>query len=340
VRRVAVVLSLALALLSCDDQPLKPAGLKPVDLEIERFEVGLLSPFLVPGAKRLGKPIAGRLQAWGVGALSVAVIEGGELRFARHYGQGQADAIFAVGDLARPLVATALLRLADQKQLDLDAALDLELSDGCLPSPRSARELLSAPLTRFSGAVIEQASGLPATEYLQKEVFAPVGMNHTSLGAPGPAFLPLLIGGNPVESGECRLDSLYASAADLARWQVDLTKAQVGRPSRRLRRDSARMMLDQGLGVQLAGEGQARHFKVGERGKSSTGLIIGFVHSGQGAVILVDKPDAIELVSEVVAGLAALYDWPAFQPISSPQDASDRDALARWAGFAAEESIQ
>jgi hypothetical protein len=101
------------------------------------------------------------------------------------------------------------------------------------------------------------------------------------------------------------------------------------------------MMIDQGLGLQLAGQGQARHFRVAERAHGgSTGLIIGFVHSGQGAVILADRPDAIELVAEVVAGLAALYDWPAFQPLPSSQETSDREVIARWAGFETEESLQ
>ena len=84
---------------------------------------------------------------------------------------------------------------------------------------------------------------------------------------------------------------------------------------RRLSRDLAAQMIlptgDNSLGLETGGTGHSSWFARHGGNADSGASIIGFVHSGQGAVVLATGDGHAGLINEVMAGLSKLYFWPA-----------------------------
>lgn len=147
---------------------------------------------------------------------------------------------------------------------------------------------------------IRSESREDAPETLETAIFGPLEMEHSR-----------------IDGGE-----LFATAGDLARFVIDLQKAHAGKPARRLDQEQARSLLGTGgeeapatgtsaaTGLVLGGTGHARRFEsVADFGDHHHRLV-GFVHSGHGAVVLVRGDAPGEMAEEMLAGLAELYDWP------------------------------
>lgn len=82
----------------------------------------------------------------------------------------------------------------------------------------------------LAGYIVERVSGLPFNDYITKNIFLPLGMQHSTFAQPLPAELkPLLSNGYELGSGKAKpfeviepapAGSLSASAADLARFMI------------------------------------------------------------------------------------------------------------------------
>jgi CubicO group peptidase (beta-lactamase class C family) len=241
-------------------------------------------PRLEAEVERLREALAaGPLAAAGSG-VGVALVDEGELRWVRSFGQGiDAAASYPVPQLAPLVLAVGLERLVDQGRLHL-------------PDERR-RELLAAPdEAALLAAEIEKAAGKPWREYLRKEIVGPLKMAKTSLPeGPEPA--------------------LEASAEDLVHLMVDLQKVHAGRAWRRLEPAGAKRLLrplagDRGLGLEFGGQGQSAYFLRRGRAGGHSFLFVGFVSSGNGAVIVGPGDELVDAVRKVVADT---YDWPDFK---------------------------
>jgi CubicO group peptidase (beta-lactamase class C family) len=194
-----------------------------------------------------------------------------------------------VPELAPFLLAVGLERLADEGKLTL---------------PDEKRRELAALSQSDGGAALaaelEKAAGKSWRDYLQQEILGPLGMANARLPK-GPA------------------PALEASAEDLVKLMVDLQKSHAGRTFRRLKQAGAQRLLrpldevagsGQGLGLEFGGQGQFAHFL--RRGESAQEayLWVGFVSSGNGAVIFGPTPAAVDETRKV---LADLFHWPALQ---------------------------
>jgi len=124
--------------------------------EIERIENGLLPPVPVQGAT--GWALAERMDRWNVEAVSVAVIEDGEVRWAKAWGLADREAdvpattetLFQAGSISKPVAATGALRLVEEGVLALDEPINTYLESWKLPEndltrqePVTLRRLLS-----------------------------------------------------------------------------------------------------------------------------------------------------------------------------------------------------
>jgi CubicO group peptidase (beta-lactamase class C family) len=150
------------------DRPAGPAGDEggsPADVErygsaiaaeIARVESGLLPPVPVEGAA--GWTLAERMDRWNVEAVSVAVIEDGEVRWAKAWGLADreegvpatTETLFQAGSISKPVAATAALRLVEEGVLALDEPINTYLESWQLPGndltrqePVTLRRLLS-----------------------------------------------------------------------------------------------------------------------------------------------------------------------------------------------------
>lgn len=127
-----------------------------VAAEIARVEAGLLPPIPVEGQK--GWTLAERMERWNVEAVSVAVIEDGELRWARAWGSADreegipatTETLFQAGSISKPVAVTAAMRLVEDGTLALDEPINAYLESWKLPEneltrqePVTARRLIS-----------------------------------------------------------------------------------------------------------------------------------------------------------------------------------------------------
>ncbi|MEM9554474.1 MAG: serine hydrolase domain-containing protein [Acidobacteriota bacterium] len=195
----------------------------------------------------------------------------------------------------------------------------------------------------------------PFDAAMRREIFEPLEMLASGFGAEPPAGGPVARGHGVTssEDSEARraiqIDDgwrrhpeyaaagLWSTAPDLTAWLVDLQKSHAGKPGRRLPRDLTRTMLEPqtdangwGLGLELRGRGHSRYFV--HRGATAgyRALVVGFIHSGHGAVVLTNGDGGDALAREIIAALAEQYAWPALQPqVRSTVDVDDAtlDAL-------------
>ena len=207
----------------------------------------------------------------------------------------------------------------------------LEVMNGQGNSPKI--ELTTTPGTEYhySGAgfvllqrMIEQRTGLSLTQYMQNEIFGPLGMT-TSSYALAPAFelasghgsTGAVIAGRRNRYPESAAAGLYTTVRDLCRLVGYLNRgwSAAGDITGPLNRSSIRTMLStgptpgRGRGFALSGVGTTS-FWYGHNGsnygfKSEFG---GYPERGTGYAVMVNG-DRSELVSEIVAAIRSTYGW-------------------------------
>jgi D-alanyl-D-alanine carboxypeptidase len=180
------------------------------------------------------------------------------------------------------------------------------------------------------GRVVEKASGLPLGEFLRRRILVPAGMEHAtfepSQGDPSRAqgYLPFALG--PPEPASPEADGwlyaaggLWASAPDLARWDLALMEGRVLKP------DSLRLMTtpvtlkdgrfkDYGCGVTVRREG-------GETIVAHGGAVSGFratniliPRTKSAVIVLVNDEQSDPGLAQSIAGLIAKDEAPVDLP--------------------------
>lgn len=148
------------------------------DLVAERqraVETGLLPAVVIAGEPTSGYAMHRRMEHHGVPGASIAVINNGQIDWAEGYGvkdAGGADSIalstlFQAASISKPVAATAVLRLVEEGQLDLDSDINHRLRSWRLPEneytagrPVTLRDLL----THTSGLTVHGFSGYVSGE--------------------------------------------------------------------------------------------------------------------------------------------------------------------------------
>ena len=139
---VALAFGAALALSA------RPANAADPDTaRIARVERGLLPTVAVRGRRDTAYALADRMQRYGVPGVSVAVIDGGKLAWARAYGTLEAGGaarvdtatLFQAGSISKAVTAVAALRLVDRGVLKLDDDVNLRLESWKVPESELTR---------------------------------------------------------------------------------------------------------------------------------------------------------------------------------------------------------
>lgn len=148
-------LASALVMLACTESPKEPATVALV-------ENGLLPPTLIEGEP--GFALEERMDHHGVPGVSVAVIRGAEIEWVRHYGVMNRDdhrpvtesTLFNIGSLSKAVTATAILSLAEDGLVDLDAPVNDQLRSWKIPENEFTRQAHVTPLRlmNHSGGVV------------------------------------------------------------------------------------------------------------------------------------------------------------------------------------------
>src|ERR1035438_10209415 len=151
----------AAAALACSLIPSMVAQSAAVSAEtaqhIEHVANGLIGGVVLKSDAHPTHTLADRMKELSVPVVSIAVIHHGDIEWARGFGvsgtSGQpvtADTMFQAGSISTPLAAMAVLRLAQQGKLSLDADVNTLLTSWKLPAeavaagkPVTLRELLT-----------------------------------------------------------------------------------------------------------------------------------------------------------------------------------------------------
>jgi CubicO group peptidase (beta-lactamase class C family) len=168
------------------------------DLEqhIQHIQDGLLPPVLFAGSK--SKNLATRMQELHVPGVSIAVIHGGKLEWARGFGAISiggppvTDAtLFQAASISKPVTTLAVLRLVQAGKLDLDADVNQYLKAWKLPGnefTEQAKVTLRELLTHSAGVSVHGFRGYAA-------------------GEPVPTVIQILNGEPPANNSAIRVDS-------------------------------------------------------------------------------------------------------------------------------------
>lgn len=152
-----------------------PSAEKGVDERIERVTAGLLAETTSTGRFAAPASLAERMAYYHTPGVSIAVVDEGRLEWARGFGvreQGRPEPVtvhtlFQAGSISKPIFALAVMRLAQERRLELDEDVNRYLTSWRVPAvdgwqPRvTLRQILShsAGLTvhGFPGYGVDEA---------------------------------------------------------------------------------------------------------------------------------------------------------------------------------------
>jgi CubicO group peptidase (beta-lactamase class C family) len=165
---------------------------------ISRVERGLLPTVALRGGRDTAYTLADRLVRYGVPGVSVAVIDGGRVAWARGYGALEAgDArhvdtttLFQAGSISKAVTAVAALRLVERGALQLDEDVNLRLVSWKVPPSEWTRE---RPVTLRG--LLSHGAGLNVPSFPGYEA-----------GAPVPTLLEVLDGAPPANTPPVRVE--------------------------------------------------------------------------------------------------------------------------------------
>lgn len=232
---------------------------------------------------------------------------------------------------------SAGLSVAGFKGYPVGSALPdlVQILDGVAPANTRPVRLEAVPGSAWSYSgggfvltqlLMERASGSVFKHFIRQRVLRPAGMMRSTYDAPdggryaANAAAGTLADGASIPGGwklypEHAAAGLWATPTDLSRLAIELVRSLRGTAGSLLKKDTAREMLrrqsgDWGLGVELHREGHPRMF-------SHTGAPIGYrtlwlmqPDTCDGATIMTNADEGMQLAYEIARALADHYAWP------------------------------
>ena len=176
-------------------------------------------------------------------------------------------------------------------------------------------------------------TGIPFDAWMQSTVLRKLEMTHSTFSQPLPPTLESnaarghLSSGSMIRGGwkihpEQASAGLWTTATDMARFAIEIQKSYSGRSNRMLSTGMTRLMLtpfvpEYGLGMQLGSEGAVFYHAGANDGYRN--LMLGYPHTGDGAVILTNGDGGVELRQEIARAIAAEYGWAHYRVAGFPR---------------------
>jgi CubicO group peptidase (beta-lactamase class C family) len=143
---------------------------------IGRVERGLTSQNAIAGRPIEGRDLRERMRHYRVPGVSIAVVDGGKLAWARAYGVVEAgrkqrvtpETLFQAGSISKPVTALAVLRLVERGSLTLDSDVNDSLTSWKIPDASvTLRQLLAHRAGMTVHGFAGYAAGGPVPTLLQ-----------------------------------------------------------------------------------------------------------------------------------------------------------------------------
>lgn len=176
------------------------------DARLQRVITNLQAPVAVAGETAAPMELRERMAHYRVPGVSIAVVDGGELAWARGFGireAGTTDSVtagtrFQAASISKPVAVTGMLRLVDEGRLDLDTDVNTYLTSWQVPaSPFTASEKVT--LRRLAS----HSAGLTVH-----------GFPGYAVDSTRPSVVQVLDGVRPANTGPVRVDTVPG-----ARWK-------------------------------------------------------------------------------------------------------------------------
>ena len=213
----------------------------------------------------------------------------------------------------------------------------LQILDGEKPANSQPIRVSSIPGgTKFNysggGYVILQqllmdVTHLPFAQFMDREVLRKLEMSHSTFEQPlasqsvASGHLPdgRTIPGRWYVYPELAPAGLWTTPSDLARFIIEIQKAQKGNSKKILSKKLIDQMLtpqveNSALGLFVEGQGNSARFTFSGSNVGYKCYLVGYLNAGQGAVVMTNSETGAPLVFEVLRSIAAAYDWPDYHP--------------------------
>jgi CubicO group peptidase (beta-lactamase class C family) len=144
------------------------------DLSIQRILDGLVPPFTIKDETSIASKLSERMETLHIPGASVAVIHDGKIQWARGFGVAAMagpkvtpETLFQAASLSKPVTAMALLRLAQEGKLELDADVNKYLKTWKVPENNfvvNVKVTLRELLNHTGGTTVQGFPGYASCE--------------------------------------------------------------------------------------------------------------------------------------------------------------------------------
>lgn len=215
----------------------------------------------------------------------------------------------------------------------------LQVLDGVKPANSALIRVDTTPGTKYRYAgggyvVLQQllmdVTGKQFQTLMRDTVLKRIGMAHSTYEQPLPkerwaqAAVGYMPTGEKVQGDwhtypEMAAAGLWTTPSDLARFAIENQQAIAGKSGQVLSQEMARQMLTPqvggwGLGLSVAGSGQSARFSHGGANEGFRCLLVAYINTGQGAVVMTNSDSGSGLGEEIFRSIAQEYGWTDYLP--------------------------
>ncbi len=233
-----------------------------------------------------------------------------------------------------------------------------QVLDGEPPANSDPVRVMQAPGTAYSYSgggytvlqqLLEDVTGRPFADLVQEIVLDRLGMVHSTFEQPLPeAYAESaatahrgngeMVRGRWHTYPERAAAGLWTTPSDLACFVIEIQRSRAGKSSAVLSAEMTQQMLTPpvgdgyGLGLAISKIEDQMRFEHGGGNEGYRCYAGGYVSTGQGVVWMTNGDNGDLLGQEVMRGLAAVYDWPGFQPLEKAFAEVDPSVYTQYAG--------
>jgi CubicO group peptidase (beta-lactamase class C family) len=230
-----------------------------------------------------------------------------------------------------------------------------QILDGLKPAntPAVRVDLLPGSTYRYSGGgytvaqlMMTDVTGVPFPDFMQRAVLAKAGMKQSTYENPLPQRLAAMAATGYKGNGdaypgryhtypEMAAAGLWTTAADLARFAIEIQKSREGRSNLILKQVTVEEMLrpaspNYGLGFSISERDGLKRFSHGGADAGFQAVLMAAV-DGRGFVVMTNSENGGRLAAEIALSFAAAYGWPD-TPREREAITMPPEALAKFAG--------
>jgi CubicO group peptidase (beta-lactamase class C family) len=209
----------------------------------------------------------------------------------------------------------------------------VQVLDGAGNTPAVRVDVTPGSISRYSGGgytVVQQlvidVTAKPFPQYMSEAVLSPAGMSTSTYQQPLPPdrAAQTASGHYPDRSPvpgrwhlypEMAAAGLWTTPTDLARFAIEIEQSLAGKSNKVLSQAMTRQQLtveeaNYGLGLAITGTGPARTFGHNGRDAGFDALMLAFLETGQGVVIMINANDNSGMMRRIVEFVGRTYNWP------------------------------